>query len=224
MVVRARVLWAGVLGAIAVAAVIVVALLSGGGAGSAEATDVHPDIKAVMSIFEGARTAEDEMELDPVSAVNSSGDKQPGERPDLSRRVTVPPGQEAFVWPKDEGVCFASAGGNGCVGIDKIRDEGVAVGSQQQIDTAAGRFTDVNTFGLARDGITRVVLHFEDGAELPVDVVDNAFLVVGGDDIPVAVSWSDDSGTHRVTTNEESPEAVLDSIARDRKELQGKQE
>jgi hypothetical protein len=208
---RARLLSAALVALVILAGMAAIALTTDRGTAPAGATDVDPRITAVLSVFDGPRTADDELDFDPT-APDGTGDVQPGERPDLARRISLPDGGEAFVWPMDEGVCYASPGGNGCIPIAVVREKGFAVGSQQQVNTAAGRFEDVTTFGLVRDGIPSVVLHFEDGTTQPVEVADNAFVASDRDDIPVAIGWTDADGQHRVATGTDSPSAVLDSI------------
>jgi hypothetical protein len=208
---RVKVVASFLIVAVALGAIGIAAFFINSGS-TAEATDVDPRVSAVLSVFDGPRSAGDDLAFDP--ATDGTGDIQPGERPDLSRRIELGQDREAFVWPRDAGVCFASPGGNGCVPIELIRDKGITVGSQQKIDTVAGRFTDVQTFGIARDGIDRVVLHFEGGSRVSTAVLDNAFFVADGNDIPTSISWTDESGYHQVETGTESPAAMLRSIRR----------
>lgn len=195
---------------LAVALVGVLVLLDRG-VGGAEAAAMDPEIRGTMGVFRAARTIGDRLPGEPSAALRAADDMQPGENPDLSRRVLHADG-EAYVWPMDGGMCHSSPAGSGCVPTWVIRDRGVDIGVQARLDLREETYDDVRVFGIARDGVATVRLRLQNGVERIVMVRDNTFLALDLPDRPVAVTWTDQSGVHSLQVPGQSAEELAEEI------------
>jgi hypothetical protein len=116
---------------------VAVALLSGCAeshdpAGSREpasySDDIAPELRAMLPVFNMRRTAKDGLPVGSHSHALMESDAQPGERPDLSRRILVSRSAGPvymWVWPMQAGVCYAYRGGAGCADLDSLTSEGI---------------------------------------------------------------------------------------------------
>ena len=181
----ARVALAAGAAALAVAAAGIV-IAGNGGEPSREAAGpaaFPPDaqLEDVMGVFREPATATDRVSYAPDDP-RLLADRQPGEDPSRSRRVDWP-GEEIFVWPMREGVCYGVRSGSGCVPLDHLRRVGVSLGIQ-------GGRPGQSVTGLVVDGIDEVVLTSAGGAERRVPVRENFFFAdVDGQGVE-AVRWT----------------------------------
>jgi hypothetical protein len=134
-----------------------------------------------MGVFRAPATAADRVSYAPDDPRLLS-DRQPGEDPSRSRRVDWP-GEEIYVWPMRDGVCYGVRSGSGCVPLEQLRRVGVSVGIQ-------GGRPGQSITGLVVDGIDEVVLTSVGGAERRVPVRENFFFAdVDGQSVE-AVRWT----------------------------------
>jgi hypothetical protein len=155
--------------ALAVAAVGILIAGNGGGEPSREAAGAAafpPDaqLEDVMGVFRVPATPADRVSYAPDDPRLIS-DRQPGEDPSKSRRVDWP-GEEIYVWPMRDGVCYGVPSGSGCVPLDHLRRVGVSVGIQ------SGRLGQWIS-GVVVDGIDEVVLTSLSGPDQRVPVREN---------------------------------------------------
>lgn len=150
------------------------AVLAGGFGAAGAVTEsgggVDPEFAQLVGAVRGERTVEDELP-GAQERLEASGDAQPGETPTESRRLELPDGQAAFVWPMDDGICYASPGPSGCFPTEFLAAHGVMVGSSGSADTQATR-----VFAIARDGIREVEFILSDGSTVRVPVRGNVLL------------------------------------------------
>jgi hypothetical protein len=123
-------------------------------------------LKDVMGVFRAPATAADRVSYPPEDP-RLLTDRQPGEDPSRSRRVDWP-GEEIYVWPMRDGVCYGVHSGSGCVPLDHLRRVGVSVGIQ-------GGRPGQSVSGIVVDGIDKVVLTSPDGPDRTVPVRENFF-------------------------------------------------
>jgi hypothetical protein len=109
-------------------------------------------------------------------------DRQPGEDPSRSRRVDWP-GEEIYVWPMRDGVCYGVRSGSGCVPLDHLRRVGVSVGVQ-------GGRSGQSVSGLVVDGIDQVVVTSPSGPDRRVPVRENFFFVPVNEQGVEGVRWT----------------------------------
>jgi hypothetical protein len=158
--------------ALAVAAVGIV-IAGNGGEASRDAPGpaaFPPDaqLEEVMGVFRAPATAADRVSYAPDDPRLIS-DRQPGEDPSRSRRVDWP-GEEIYVWPMRDGVCYGVRSGSGCVPLDHLRRMGVSIGVQ-------GGRSGQSVSGLVVDGIDEVVVTSPGGPDRRVPVRENFFFV-----------------------------------------------
>jgi hypothetical protein len=169
----ARVALAAGAAALAVAAAGIVIAGNGGGEPSGNAADPaafppEAQLEDVMGVFREPATAADRVSYAPDDP-RLHADLQPGEDPSRSRRVDWP-GEEIYVWPMRDGVCYGVRSGSGCMPLDHLIRVGVSVGVQ------SGR-SGQSISGLAVDGIDEVVVTSPGGPDRTVPVRENFFLV-----------------------------------------------
>jgi hypothetical protein len=156
--------------AVAAAAIVIAGNRDGGEPGreTAGPAAFPPDaqLEDVMGVFRAPATAADRVPYAPDDP-RLNADRQPGEDPSRSRRVDWP-GEEIFVWPMRDGVCYGVRSGSGCVPLDHLRRVGVSVGIQ-------GGRRGQSVSGIVVDGIDEVVLAGPGGAERRVPVRENFF-------------------------------------------------
>jgi hypothetical protein len=172
--------------ALAVAAAGIVIAGNGGGEPSGDAAGpaaFPPDAQLadVMGVFREPATAADRVPYAPDDP-RVAGDQQPGEDQSKSRRVDWP-GEEIFVWPMRDGVCYGVRSGSGCVPLDHLRRVGVSVGVQ-------GGRSGQSVSGLVVDGIDEVVLVSAGGPDRRVPVRENFFFVPVDEPGVEGVRWT----------------------------------
>jgi hypothetical protein len=179
--------------ALAVAAAGIVIAGNGGGepSGDAAGPAAFPpgaQLADVMGIFRAPAEAADRVPY-PRDDPRLLADLQPGEDPSQSRRVDWP-GEEIFLWPMRDGVCYGAASGSGCVPLDHLSRVGVSVGVQ------SGR-SGQSISGLVVDGIDEVVLTASSGEDQVVPVRENFFFAPADGESVDDVRWSYDGEEHR---------------------------
>jgi hypothetical protein len=129
---------------------------------------LDPRVRALMGVFRRPQR--------PAEGVSNCGyELEDGENLTLGRRVTLPDGQRAYVWPARHAVCYGVAGLGGCPPVSVIERDGVAIGAGFNADTPRGMF---HAAGVARDGVRALVFTVPDGRETSTPVVDNVFAVL----------------------------------------------
>ena len=97
--------------------------------GAASYSDgIASELRAALPVFDTPRTAEDGLPVGSHSHALMESDAQPGERPDLSRRVLVSRSAGPvymWLWPMQAGVCYAYRGGAGCAELASLTSEGI---------------------------------------------------------------------------------------------------
>jgi hypothetical protein len=120
-----------------------------------------------------------------MDALEQFEDRQPGEDPSLSRRLTLSPDVDAFVWPLTNGLCYSTAAGAGCVPTRLLRRNGVVVATSFTSDSPI-----VQVFGLAAPGIERVEFRLNGtGETVAAEVAAGAFYIELMND-PRSASWT----------------------------------
>lgn len=156
--------------AVAAVAIVIVGNRDGGEqrreAAAPAAFPPDAQLEDVMGVFRAPATAADRVPYAPDDP-RLLTDRQPGEDPSRSRRVDWP-GEEIYVWPMSDGVCYGVPSGSGCVPLEHLRRVGVSVGIQ------AGRLGQ-SISGLVVDGIDEVVLTSTGGRERRLPVRENFF-------------------------------------------------
>jgi hypothetical protein len=156
--------------ALAVAAAGIVIAGNGGEpsreTGGSAAFPPDAQLEDVMGVFRVPATPADRVSYAPDDPRLIS-DRQPGEDPSRSRRVDWP-GEEIYLWPMRDGVCWGVPSGSGCVPLDHLRRTGVSVSVQN------GRLGPAIS-GVVVDGIDEVALTRPGGSELPLPVRENFF-------------------------------------------------
>lgn len=138
-------------------------------------------LEDMMGVFRAPATAADRVSYAPDDP-RLLTDRQPGEDPSRSRRVDWP-GEEIYVWPMRDGVCYGVRSGSGCVPLDHLRRMGVSVAVQ---DGRSGQ----SVSGLVVDGIDEVVLTSAGGADRRVPVSENFFFVPVDEPGVEGVRWT----------------------------------
>jgi hypothetical protein len=167
-----RALLAAAAAALAVAAAAIVIAGNGGDASREAVGPAFPadaQLEELMGVFREPATPADRVTYAPDDP-RLLADRQPGEDPSQSRRVDSA-GDEIFVWPMRDGVCYGVPSGSGCVPLDHLRRVGVSVGVQ------SGRH-GLSVAGVAVDGIDEVVLTSPGRADQRVPVRENFVLAL----------------------------------------------
>jgi hypothetical protein len=179
-----RVVLAAGAAALAVIAVGIVIAGNGGEPGREAAAPAAfpPDaqLEDVMGIFREPATPADRVSYAPGDP-RLNTDRQPGEEPSRSRRVDWP-GEEIYVWPMRDGVCYGVRSGSGCVPLGHLRRVGVSVGIQSG---RLGQFIS----GVVVDGIDEVVLTSPGGPDQRVPVREN-FVFASVDAGAKGIRWT----------------------------------
>ena len=141
-----------------------------------------------LSVFRRAQRAGDVMP-GAGAAIAAAGDRQPGEDPSLGRRQDVAGGQTAYLWPKADGICYASPGPSGCFPVTILQERGVVLGT-------AGRSgaPETRVYGIVVDGIREVNFDLDGGQRITVPVKDNGLLADFAAR-PLQASWRNADGT-----------------------------
>jgi hypothetical protein len=159
--------------ALAVAAAGIVIVRDGGEPGreaaGPAAFSADAQLEDVMGVFRTPATEADRVPYAPGDP-RLNADRQPGEDPSRSRRVDWP-GEEIYVWPMRDGVCYGVRGGSGCVPLDHLSRVGVSVGVEN------GRLGQ-SISGVVVDGIDEVVLTSPGEPELRLPVRENFFFAL----------------------------------------------
>jgi hypothetical protein len=173
----------------------------------AEAQAVGAELRGTLAIFEGGRTATDDVPGDPAADLQRLGSAQPGENPSASRRAALSlRGSPAYLWPMTGGVC--SSWGN-CVPVSYIRSHGIALSTEVAV-APDGSYTEVQLAGIVRDGIGEVRFLLADGDEVSVPVRDNVFWVDMTERArPTEMRWDDAAGPHTRPTGIAPASALL---------------
>jgi hypothetical protein len=90
--------------------------------------DIAPELRAMLPVFNAPRTAKDGLPVGSNSHALMESDAQPGERPDLSRRILVSRSAGPvymWLWPMQAGICYAYRGGAGCADLGSLASEGI---------------------------------------------------------------------------------------------------
>jgi hypothetical protein len=151
---------------------------------------VPPALAAAVPAFKRPQLPSDRIPGgDPVAALDRLNDRQSGENPRLSRRVATGPRGSAYVWPMTGGVCYASPGPSGCVTMSLLTRHGAVLGTTRREGAPT-----MGVFGIAVEGIDRIVFTRADGTRKSVRVADGAVFK----DVPadvVEASWTKPSGS-----------------------------
>jgi hypothetical protein len=167
------------LGLAVVPAVVVgvaLAVAGGGGSGPPDREDraveqVAPGLPTLVAAFRRSQKEGDKIPgEDPLQALAQIG-SLPGENPLLSRRLELVGGYHAYVWPANDSVCYSWSGASGCTSTSVLAQKGVLIG------TNSDGGSEVEVFGLARDGVSEIRFTLEDGSEVLAPVENNGALV-----------------------------------------------
>lgn len=137
-------------------------------------TAVDATTEQLLSVFRGPRTDADALPQ-PRDAVRPTGDELPGEAYELSRRTDPAGGSDpVYLWPKNDGACFSTAGISSCADAEAIARREVVFGlySGHAIEAGAIRLA-----GFARDGVEQLTAVLDGGETVAVPISDNAFRV-----------------------------------------------
>ena len=180
-------------------------------AGSSElGSDTGP--KDALGVFRRAQRAGDVMP-GARAAIAAAGDRQPGEDPTLGRRQDVAGGQTAYLWPKTNGICYASPGPSGCFPLRVLEERGVVLGTAGHSGAPETR-----VYGIVVDGIHEVAFDLDGGRRVSVPVEDNGLLADFAAR-PLQASWRNPDGTigrHRglTMTVDREQELVREALQR----------
>lgn len=162
---------------------------------SAAIRAVAPQLPELLSPFRKPKTAADEIPGDEVQAVTDLGAAaQPGESPNLSRRLELANGEYVYLYPVANGVCKSWDAGTGCTPTRVLADRGVVVAFTATRDSPTDETPEVSVFALARDGIDEVQLILADGRTLTERIQENGALV-GLTEVPVEARWRNPDGS-----------------------------
>ncbi len=172
---------------------------------ASEQTKADPPVTAVdattgrlLSVLERPRTVSDQLpEPAPGADQDAHSDRTPGESYDLSRRAMTAGGAPVYVWPRNDGACFATGHVSSCADAADIAKQGAIVTfSASQED---GK-TVIRVAGIARDGVKEIEITLADGSTTTAPVSENAFAIDLAS-MPRSVRWSaPDGSTHEAQT------------------------
>lgn len=155
--------------------------------GAAASRFGDPDLAAVLSVFRRQLDASDTVTMTADQEQLHQSVALPGE--DLRQRRHVPiPGYVGGmnVWPASGAVCYSYVGGAGCIRSHRIiRSPGVGIGLTKGGTLPPGV---VRVGGVARDGISSMVIQVQGGQSVVAPVRQNLFLkdVLG---VPRVLRW-----------------------------------
>jgi hypothetical protein len=198
--------------AVTIAAVVVNASVGlgsvPGGDGAAEAASVDADLRSSLGVFDRPRLPSDEFPGHASNHLADSPERQPGENLDQARRVDVG-GEVVYLWPMADGVCDTLGG---CTPLDRLKREGVDVGTSFTLDKASGTLESVRVYGVAVDGVDDVLVHTDSDSATETKVIDNVFLAKLNSARPTRIEWRDSGGTHIRPLRVPAPQTLLRSL------------
>jgi hypothetical protein len=155
---------------------------------------VAPGLPSLVSAFRRTQLVSDKIPGGDASlALEQTGDAQPGENPNLARRLQPGGGGEAFVWPMSNGVCYQWSAAIACNPTATLEKEGASVG----VLYTRGNPSELDVFILVRDGIGEVDIALQDGKRFARVVQDNAVRVTVTEQ-PTEVRFTQPDGTEGV--------------------------
>lgn len=167
-----------------------------------KAAEVPAEISNRLDIFRRPSTAADLPPVKEASDAHSGDVTTFGANRSLARIVRTTPEGKVYLVAGASGVCFTSTSSieEGCAPLANVLsgNSAHAVICSPYLDPA-----EREVYGILPNGATGVAVHFYDGTSLPVQVVNNTYIIrtTVPASLPKTVSWEDAAGRHEVTTS-----------------------
>jgi hypothetical protein len=185
--------WAGATGLAAIfAGATVIALVASAQGGDTGRSPATPSLDAArpaeFAALRAERTAEDALPGSLASQLSGPGARGRQLFPSLSRKAITTGATTVYLVPSNQGVCALTTAsthegsGVSCATSDDV-DTGMLgpsylyVGCEKSDAEKDPECRALELFGLAPDGITRVVARLADGSALSAGVTNNAYLI-----------------------------------------------
>jgi hypothetical protein len=159
---------------------------------------IAPKLPELVGAFHREQVSSDRLAGGPGDAVDAA-DRQPGEAPELARKVGTAGGHPIYLWPATDAVCLSHAWSGGCIPTALLARKGAVVGTRFVASSAETGEPVRQAVVLARDGVSEVEIRTADGQAVTVDTAANAAIV----NLPaaaVAAAWHGVDGS-RETQN-----------------------